>query len=128
MGVLGIDVGRKKIGIAYSSEGILAAPVETVVYTSAYTFIENFVQREDVSRIIVGLPEGRMQEFVKAFAQKLRLRTGKEVILYDETLTSQHAQAQLKIQGGSRKNRTLQEDAVAAAHILQAYLEETHGS
>lgn len=119
MRILGIDYGRKKIGLAVA-EGSLAEPFKVVRVNSFEDAIEKVskeIKVSNVSKIVVGISEGEMGEESKKFAESLGAET------FDETLTSQDAQ-RLSIEAGvSRKKRKGMEDAFAAAIMLQNYLD-----
>ncbi len=82
-----------------------------------------------IDRVVVGLPinmdgsEGPMARAARAFAERLRLATGLEVEFQDERLSSFEARERLaRVAGsGARKKRPV--DAVAAAVILESWLE-----
>lgn len=119
MKILGIDYGRKKIGLAVS-DGKLAEPLKVIRYKDIKKLIEqikNVIKRENIGQVIVGVSEGDMAEESKNFAKMLDAKT------YDETLTSIDANT-LSIQGGvKRKKRREMEDAYAATIMLQNYLD-----
>ncbi|HCR35500.1 hypothetical protein A2130_01745 [Candidatus Woesebacteria bacterium GWC2_33_12] len=119
MNFLGIDYGKKKIGLA-TSEGKLAEPLRVIRYTDIKVLIEQIkqiVEKEEIKKIIVGISENNMGEESKSFASMI----GAEI--FDETLTSQDA-ISLSIQAGiNRKKRKKREDAYAATIMLQNYLD-----
>lgn len=119
MRILGIDFGEKKIGLAIS-EGMLAEPLGIISITNDQLPIIKLCQREKIEQIVVGLPEGRLAARVKKFASELAKLTGLPVEFQDETLTSQDAIAKMKEIGKKIKD----EDAIAAALILQSYLDK----
>jgi len=112
MKILGIDYGRKKIGLAIA-EGSLAEPWRVVKPEALKKILEN----ESFDKIIVGVSSGQMGEEQKKFAKSIGAET------FDETLTTKEAQ-KLSIEAGiNRKKRRGMEDAFAAALILQDYLD-----
>ncbi|KKQ97681.1 MAG: hypothetical protein UT24_C0010G0017 [Candidatus Woesebacteria bacterium GW2011_GWB1_39_12] len=126
MHILGIDYGRKKIGLALAdSESDLAEPYRVIRFNlieEAIKIIEKVVQVEQVGQVVVGISEGKMAEETKNFGKKLRDKLGIPVTFQDETLTTQDAQ-RLSIEAGiKRKKRKNLEDAYSAALILQDYL------
>lgn len=123
MKYLGIDFGLKRVGLA-TSEGDLASPlkiIEVKGFKDAVKSIEELVNKEGFDKIIIGLPEGKIGrtvlDFVKAFKKK-----GADVECADETLSSQRAIQQM-IKSGIPKRKRLISDDIAAAIILQNYLD-----
>lgn len=126
MKILGIDYGRKKIGLAMT-EGILAVPLRVIKKEpQILEKIRKICWAQQVTRIVVGLPERGIVEEIKSFAKKLAEITGLPVVFQDETLTSQSAIAKMLEAGKKRKFRQQKEDAVAAALILETYLEKNN--
>jgi putative Holliday junction resolvase len=121
---LGIDYGLKRIGLALGVTG-LAEPF-LVVNNSPKIIakIVNVCRDQAIKKIILGLPEGKLAVKVKAFGKKLALATGVPVIYQAETLTSKEAIVKMIEAGKKRKARRERKDAVAAAIILQNYLDE----
>lgn len=127
MRILGIDYGRKKIGLAVA-DGPLAEPWKTVRVKSSKEAVEKVsrvAQVSKISRVVVGISEGVMAEETEKFVSAIRDRLLPiEVETFDETLTTQEAQ-RLSIEAGiARSKRKSLEDAFAAAVMLQSYLEE----
>lgn len=125
MKILGIDYGRKKIGLAIS-EGILATPLTVVKEKQPLAAIKKICLDQQITEIVIGLPESGIVEEIKLFAKELSAITGLTVAFQDETLTSRSALAKMIAAGKKRKFRRQKEDAVAAALILESYLEEKH--
>lgn len=125
MAILGIDYGRKKMGLSIAT-GKLAEPYKVIRIQkeeNATAKIGEIVKEEGVDEIVVGISEGAMGEETRSFGQRLSGRLGIKVEFWDETLSTQDSQA-LSIEAGlSRKKRRGLEDAFAAAVMLQSYLE-----
>ncbi|MBI2066334.1 Holliday junction resolvase RuvX [Candidatus Woesebacteria bacterium] len=125
MKILGIDYGRKKMGLAIAIEK-LAEPYDVIRIQKAgeaTTKIGEIVKKEGVERVVVGISEGAMGAETRSFGKRLSGRLGIKVEFWDETLSTQDSQA-LSIEAGlSRKKRRGLEDAFAAAVMLQSYLE-----
>lgn len=122
MRVLGIDYGLKKIGLAFSEAG-LAEPLLVISNKlSVISKIGGICKKHRVEKIIIGLPEGRITADVKQFGDKLFSFTKLPVVFQDETLTSKEAIAKMIEAGKGRKKRKEIQDAIAAAIILQSYL------
>ena len=130
---LGLDIGDKRIGVALSDpQGILASPLTIIDRTddqSDIAAIIAIINQNQVGRIIVGLPlsmDGSISEQaekVKAFTQKLSNHTQVPIEFRDERLSTVSAK---RLMQTVRKTRQTRHDAVAAALILQGYLEEAH--
>ena len=135
MRCLGLDVGDKRIGVALSDpEGILATPL-TIIHrrepVSALDIIIEIIDRNQVGRIIVGLPlslDGSISqqaEKVKAFTQELCQHTTVPMEYRDERLSTVSAK---RMMPGVRQVERNGHDAIAAAVVLQAYLDESYHS
>jgi putative holliday junction resolvase len=130
--ILALDFGARRIGLAISDElGITAQGLETMERTHIREDLARLsaVARErEVSLIVVGNPltmrgvEGRQSERVRDFAEKLRARSGIEVRLWDERLTSVEAERLLRETGMSRTKRGRAVDRLAAVILLESYL------
>ena len=132
--VLGLDIGDKRIGVALSDpDGILASPFTIINCENDAADIEaivDIVNRQQVKQIIVGLPRsmngsiGRQAEKVKAFAQKLSGHISIPLEFRDERLTTVSAK-RLRQEAETKKTRgKIRYDAMAAAILLQSYLDE----
>ncbi|MDO8639212.1 MAG: Holliday junction resolvase RuvX [Candidatus Daviesbacteria bacterium] len=124
MRYLGIDWGLKKIGLAIS-EGEIASPLKTIIVTSfedAIAKVIGVIENEIADLIILGNPEGKMGEMVKKVANRLKSE-GFEIILSDETLSTHDAKKIMIEMGFGKKDRG-EDNAIAAAIILQRYLDE----
>ncbi len=133
---LGLDVGDKWIGVALSDpRGILASPF-TIIDCSderqALEAIVDIVNQHQVEQIVVGLPRsmdgsiGKQAEKVKAFTQKLCSHTQVPVEFRDERLSTVSAKRLMRAASTKKTRRKARDDAIAAALILQGYLEEGH--
>ena len=125
MKLLGIDYGRKKVGLAIS-EGLISEPLKVIRYqkeNELFRKLKNVVQSENVEIIIIGLSEGKMAEETKIFGRKLKEKLKLSVVFQDESLSTQIAQ-QLSISANiKRQKRKKMEDAYSASVILQSYLD-----
>jgi putative Holliday junction resolvase len=139
MRVLGVDDGRRRIGLAVSDPtGTLARPVETVAghddpaaaaraVAAALARIES--GDEPIGAIVVGLPlrldgtPNEQTEHARALAAELRRLTGREIVLQDERLTSHEAERRLALRERDWRVRKKRLDAAAAAVMLQEYLD-----
>ena len=121
MNLLGVDFGEKKIGLAIAT-GPLSEPVGIVKNLKE---VVRFCQEHRIDKIILGLSEGEMAKTQKKVAQRLKESTGLPIELQDETLTTKEAIMKMKQAGKKVKKR--EEDAFAAALILQDYLDRMEG-
>ena len=143
MRVLGLDYGTKTVGVAVSDPlEITAQPLETIERKSAgklrqtlariEAIIEEYGaagQQEKIEKIVLGYPknmnntEGDRCEATVSFKNDLERRTGLEVVLWDERLTTVEAERILMDSGVRRENRKTYIDKMAAAVIRQNYLD-----
>lgn len=125
MKILGIDYGRKKMGLAIAVRS-LAEPLCVIRYSDNFKLIENLkkiISEEKIEKIIVGISEGDMAEESKLFSLDLSKSLNIAVETFDETLSTYDAQ-KLSIESGmSRKKRHEMEDAFAATVVLQSYID-----
>jgi putative holliday junction resolvase len=132
--VLGLDVGDRRIGLALSdSGGILASPLTIIEHSTEQQDIAailKIAQEHGAERIIVGLPRlmngdiGPQAQKVQTFAEAMRVAAQIPLEYRDERLTTVTAQRLKQETSSRRKNKVIRYDAMAAAVILQDYLEE----
>jgi putative holliday junction resolvase len=129
---LGVDYGTKRVGLAISDAlGITARPLSVVSRSTVVAEVVNLVKEHDVGTIVVGLPtglsgdEGMSASEARKLADELGAATGVELILVDERYTSRIAEDALLESGMKRRKRRESVDKVAAAIILQDYLDRT---
>jgi putative Holliday junction resolvase len=130
MKVLGIDYGRKRWGLAICGLLKIASPSGVITHKTweeDMSALASFM--EDVELIVVGLPKnmndsyGEMAQEANQFAQALGEHFHLPVVLWDERLTSAQAERYLKAAGYSRAKREKSKDQVAAALMLQSYVD-----
>jgi len=125
--ILGIDYGRKKIGLSFS-EGKLASPLKVLRIKSseeAISKIVSLVKMENIEKVVVGVSEGKMAEEIKKFADKLKEKVNVRVETWDETLSTKDA-IKLSIEAGiGQKKRKKMEDAYSATIMLQDFLDSS---
>ncbi len=131
---LGLDIGDKRIGVALSDpEGILASPLTIINRRDESLDIEaitDIVSQKQVEQIVVGLPRsmdgslGKQAEKVKEFVRKLCSHTEVPVEYRDERLTTVLAERLMQAAGTKKTRKKVRHDAMAAALILQGYLDE----
>ncbi len=135
MRIMGLDVGSKTVGIAISDAfGWTAQGLTTVAINEAegeygFSEVEKILKEYEVSTIVVGLPKnmngtiGPRGEASQFYADELNKRFGIPVVLWDERLTTVAAEKLLLEADISRKKRKKVIDKMAAAMILQGYLD-----
>ena len=130
---LALDLGEKRIGVALS-DGLkmVAQPLEVFLRTSRkkdFAHVAELIRQHDVGRVVVGLPisldgsEGAMARWARDYGRDLGETVSVKVVFWDESLTSEMAATAMAEQGYSRKKMKGKLDAVAAALILQSYLD-----
>jgi len=133
---LGLDIGDKRIGVALSDpKGILASPFTIVNRRNETADIEaivDIINQHQVERIIVGLPRSmdgsisKQAEKVGAFIQELRNHTKVPLEFRDERLSTVSANRLMQEIDVKKTRGKARHDAIAAAIILQGYLDEWH--
>jgi putative Holliday junction resolvase len=132
MRYLAIDYGSRRTGLAIcDADETIASPLRVLQGArSLIARIAEIAAAEGVNGLVVGLPlnmdgsEGPQAAGTRAFAQHLRERTDLPVHFQDERLSSFGAAEKLNEAGLSKARRKARLDAVAAAEILQAFLDE----
>ncbi len=139
MRIMGLDVGSKTVGVAVSDPLMITAQSLEIVRRKSenklrqtFARIEELAQEYEVQKFVVGLPknmnatEGERAEKSREFADALFRRTGIEVVLWDERLTTVAADKTMMEAGVRREHRKDYVDAIAASYILQGYLDYLH--
>lgn len=131
--ILGIDYGRKRVGVAVSDLlGLTAQMLDTLEVESESVLLEklqSLVAENGVGRIVLGLPKNMngtpsaMTAEVQAFAGRLRQKTALPVEFIDERLTSQAALRTLHETGKKTKGNKPKLDQISAVLLLQTYLD-----
>ena len=133
MRILGVDYGTKRMGIAVSDElGVIALPLEYIPSEPFPAFLDRFqeiLETKGVELIIVGMPRnmdgsyGPAAANVEAFVAALRRALAIPVKTWDERLTTREANRVLIEAGVRRAQRKETVDKMAAAILLQCYLD-----
>ena len=136
MRILGLDYGSKTVGVAVSDPlGLNALKLETIwrkqenKLRRTLARIEELIAEYEVEKIVLGFPKnmnntvGERAEKALEFGEMLKKRTGLEVIMWDERLTTVEADRTLIEAGVRRENRKQYLDGIAAVFILQGYLD-----
>ena len=139
MRILGLDYGTNTVGVAVSDGlGLTALAVETITRKESNKLrrtlarIEELVQTYEIERIVLGYPKnmnnsnGVRCEETEEFKAMLERRTGLNVVLWDERLSTMAAERTLIEGGVRRENRKTYVDQLAAVFILQGYLDSLH--
>ncbi len=132
---LGLDLGTKRIGVAVSdSEGLLATPIEVILRQKDarqdYLAVVELVKEWEVNIVVVGMPysldgqEGPMAQKTLEEVESLSDILPVPVVTYDERLTTVTAERSLREQGVSSKEGRKVIDQLAAAVLLQAWLDK----
>lgn len=136
MRVMGLDYGDKTVGVALSDALLITAqPLVTIErerwnkLRKTYQQLETIIADNEVEKIVVGKPlnmngtEGERVERTRAFIEELSKRTGLEIVEVDERLTTVEADRILADTGVAASGRKEYIDKMAAAIILQSYLD-----
>lgn len=132
--LLALDWGEVRIGLALSDESqTLASPLETLTRRAGKRFpmprfLELLAMHGPVG-VVVGLPltgegvEGESAAAARTMAASVGTRAGLPVELWDERMSTARALSLIREQGGSTRGRKGDVDALAAAVLLQHYLD-----
>ncbi|MCC7023191.1 MAG: Holliday junction resolvase RuvX [Thermomicrobiales bacterium] len=130
---MGLDVGERRVGVAIADElDTIASPLTVVLRRPGdLEEIRDLAVRHGVDRLVLGMPtgmsgrEGPQAASVRVFAAELRaaLVSGIEIAFWDERLTTTVAERVLRERSSRRNRRKGEIDAMAAAVILQGYLD-----
>ena len=136
MRIMGLDFGSKTVGVAISDPLFLTARGIEIVRRKSQgklrqtlARIEELKEEYEVGKIVLGFPknmnntEGERCEKTLEFKEMLEKRTGLEVVLWDERLTTVEADRTMMQVGIRRENRKEYVDELAAIFILQGYLD-----
>lgn len=136
MRIMGLDYGSRTVGVAVSDPlKITAQAVGTITRKDENKLrrtcarIEELIDEYQVEKIVLGLPKhmnndiGDRAEKSIEFGRMLERRTGLEVVMWDERLTTVEAERTLIENKVRRENRKKYVDQIAAVFILQGYLD-----
>ncbi|NMC01447.1 MAG: Holliday junction resolvase RuvX [Chloroflexi bacterium] len=131
MRTLALDLGDRRIGVALSdATGTLARPLEVFQRRSRaadFAHVAALVQQHEVGAVVIGLPfnmngtEGQRAAWTRDYGAALGQAVERPVTFWDERLTTVEAEELLQAQGRQSEKRSV--DAIAAAIILQGYLD-----
>ncbi len=130
--LMGLDVGQKKIGIAFvSSDSMVVTPFKTVIRKNTgydLQLLNDMIIQNQVNGLVIGLPleisgdEGISAKKIKAFALKLSEITKIPITFEDERFTTDIAQDLLRETQLKRKSRDRIDDQVSAQIILEGFM------
>lgn len=136
MRIMGLDFGSKTVGVAVSDPLLITAQGLEIIrrkeenkLRQTLARIEELITEYEVEEIVLGLPknmnasEGVRVELTNEFKEKLERRMGLTVTMWDERLTTVAADKAMMEAGIRRENRKDYVDKIAAALILQGYLD-----
>jgi putative holliday junction resolvase len=135
MRVMGLDVGSKTVGVAVSDAmGWTAQGIETISINEDQSQfglkrVEELIKEYEVEKVVIGFPKnmnntvGPRGEASQKYAKLVEDKLGVSTILWDERLTTMAAERILLEADVSRKKRKKVIDKMAAAFILQGYLD-----
>ena len=136
MRIMGLDYGSKTVGVAISDPlGITAQGIEIIrreketKLRQTLARIEALIKEYQVESIVLGFPKnmnntiGDRAEKSLAFKEMLEKRTGLDVVMWDERLTTVEANRTLMEGKVRREDRSKYVDLLAAVYILQGYLD-----
>ncbi|SHK58394.1 Holliday junction resolvase RuvX [Hespellia stercorisuis] len=139
MRIMGLDYGSKTVGVAISDPlGFTAQGIETITRKTENKLrqtlarIEALVEEYEVEQLVLGFPKhmnndiGDRAEKSLEFKAMLERRTGLEVIMWDERLTTVEAERTLIESNVRREDRKQYIDKIAAVFILQGYLDSIY--
>ena len=130
--VMALDYGEVRIGVAMTDlMRLIASPFETYVRKSLDQDLDHIctlINNNSVKTVVVGLPlnmdgtEGERAQKTREFVDVLKTKTNVQFVFQDERLSSVYAEELLREGGMKRKDRKQNIDKVAAAIILESYL------
>lgn len=128
--MIGIDLGARRIGIAVSESGLIATPHSVIRNEGDVAAkLSRLGDELGVDVFVVGIPRragagsSSGERKYREFAESLRQKSCKPVVLWDETLTTVEAAGQLREAGIDRRTARDEIDKYAATVILQSWLD-----
>jgi putative Holliday junction resolvase len=131
---MAVDFGTKRVGLAVSTSGVIATPHSVIEYSgdeeAVLAGVAAVADETEAELIVLGVPRtlrhdaSRTEKRFGELAEKLRQRTCRPVVLWDEALTTVEAKEKLREGSARRRSREAPVDHHAAAVILQSWLDE----
>ncbi len=138
MRILGLDIGKKRIGLAISDpQGVVSEALDTIECREEeklFFKLLSLLKEKEIGEIIVGFPLnlngtiGRESERILAFIEKLKKRVDVPIKRWDERFTTKIATDLLIKADLSRRRRKRLVDKISAVLILQSYLDSRNRS
>ncbi len=127
MKLASLDIGLKRIGVAFCFDGKVVLPQNAIIRRGrkqAANDVSSLLKEWQVERVIVGLPKGgsseeEMERRIKHFVSLLDIE-GIELEYFDESFSSFEAKEQMR--GVVKQKRDGRVDSIAAKIILERYL------
>ena len=134
MRYLAVDYGQKRTGLALCDDSEkIASPLAVLIGQKNFiTQIVEIIKQENIGAVVLGLPlnmddsEGPQAKRVRDFADRLKKHIEVEIYFHDERLSSFIAEKKLAGTQMTHKGKKKRIDAIAAAAILQSFLEKKH--
>lgn len=130
--ILGVDLGTRRVGIAVSSSGVLATPHSVIENPGdagrLADRLTELADAEGAELFVLGVPTGGRRDAAEiaarfqGFADQLRQRSCRDVVLWDESYSTVEAARQRR-EAGAKRRQSGSIDMYAAAVILQSYLD-----
>ncbi len=128
---LGIDYGKKRIGLSITDDNkIISSPLDTVSTVDIFNFLDNFLQKEDIELIVIGMPkrldntDNLISKEIHIFSKKITKKFQIPIRFVDERYTSKIASTIIinsHLKKMKRRDKTIV-DKVSASLILETYL------
>ena len=130
MKILGLDLGEKRIGVAFA-EGDVVSSLDTIIYTNreeAINRISEICREIEIEKMVIGMPVGNVQseDVVRSFALELNKMIELPIEYTDESLTSKEAERILKDKKINPRTEDYKKeiDRLSAKMILEQYLNQ----
>lgn len=135
--VLALDLGEKRIGVAVSDDTRTIAQALTMFKRTSrredFAQINRLLAEQRANLLLIGLPimldgtEGEKAAWVRDYAAALAEHIAVPIVFFDEAFTTKEAESSLRARGKTGRKIRQHVDAVAAAFILQGYLDAGRG-
>lgn len=135
--VLALDLGEKRIGVAVSDGTRTIAQALTMFKRGSrredFAQIGRLLAEQEANLLLIGLPimldgtEGEKAAWVRDYAAELGEHIAVPIVFFDEAFTTKEAESSLRARGKKGRQIRQRVDAVAAAFILQGYLDAARG-
>jgi len=120
---LGIDYGKKRVGLALGEKGLAAPLLVCPNNKNIFNLIKEVCSNEAIDQVVLGFSQD-LKEEVDRFAKRLEEQLALPIVFQNEALTTKEAVDKMLVSQTKKKDRKERVDAVAAAQILAAYFAE----